>query len=231
MDAQIASRIARVPLCALDDVVRAAYAEALAGQMSEDEVAAIHQAVNDRRVAPTTQTPTVRMRPSIFPPRRQQPRPEASVVRQRRRRVAASGAVPSKLAANFTQGEIAVLSIIAMEVRGNDRCTLCNDEIAAKSGTSRSTVKNTLREAKRLGLIAVTLRPRRGAKNLPNVVEITDAGWLAWLLRDGPVDRGQNAGPHEYPHLSIDGRDCHPRQERARRVIKDRRYYEKILHA
>lgn len=156
---------------------------------------------------------------SIFPPRRvQRPRDPSKVLR-RRRKVAASGAMPPAIAALFTPGETAALSIIAMEIRQRGHCTLCNDEVAAKAGVSRSTVKNALRQAKQHGLIRVTERPRKGMKNDTNVVEIVSGEWSTWLRRDGPVevseDRGQTADHHEYlqylkqPGMLVEGRKRH----------------------
>ncbi len=109
----------------------------------------------------------------------------------RRRRCAASGAVPAKIAAGFTPGETAVLATIAGEVRRRGLCDLCNDAIAAKAGVCRTVVQNTLRLAKLLGLLRVQERRRRGAKNLPNVVTITSPLWRTWLKLDG--DRVQKS--------------------------------------
>ena len=50
------------------------------------------------------------------------------------------------------------------------------------AGDRRSTTQNALREARRrLGLVTVTERRRRGAKSLTNVIEIVSAEWAAWL--------------------------------------------------
>ncbi len=125
----------------------------------------------------------------------------------RRRRCAASGAVPAKIAAGFTQAETAVLATIAGEVRRKGSCQLCNDAIAALAGVCRTIVQNTLRLAKVLGLIRVQERRRRGAKNLPNIVTITSPLWRAWLKLDG--DRVQKRG-HPIPR-------CGKPQQKSRR--------------
>jgi hypothetical protein len=100
---------------------------------------------------------------------------------KRRRQMAASGAMPASLAAEFTLGEDAALCIIADECRVHGFCDLSNDAIAARAGGHRTTVQSALRKARELGLITVQNRGR-----LTNVVRIIAPEWLAWLqLGDG----------------------------------------------
>jgi hypothetical protein len=80
----------------------------------------------------------------------------------RRRHLAASGPMPPVLAARFTQAEMSALRIISDEVRHHGVCGLHIDAIAARAGTCRTTVKNDLREARRLNLVTVQERRRRG---------------------------------------------------------------------
>jgi DNA-binding transcriptional MocR family regulator len=89
--------------------------------------------------------------------------------------------MPGPLAQSFTCGEQAALAVIASEVMEHGTCSLPLDAIAARSGTSRSTVKRAIKQARALGLIHVTERPRPGAKHLPSVIRIVSAAWLAWL--------------------------------------------------
>ena len=147
-----------------------------------DEVAAeaVSEAVEARRArlkagrpSPLPRPPTAHRRPPRSPDRR------ASI--ERRRRQAASGAMPPSLAANFTTGEAAVLTVIGREVQRSGRCEFYLDKIAALAGVCRSTAQNALHQARRLGLVRVTERRRRGAKSLTNVVEIVSAEWRAWL--------------------------------------------------
>jgi hypothetical protein len=109
--------------------------------------------------------------------------------------------MPPAIAARFTVAEQAVLSVVASEVKHKDRCSLCLDALAARAGCCRTSAKNALRAAARLGFITVIHRPRRGQKNLPNVIEIVSADWQTWLKR-GPSrptgHRGQMSAPHEY---------------------------------
>jgi hypothetical protein len=95
--------------------------------------------------------------------------------------MAASGAMPASLAAEFTLGEDAVLCIVADECRVRGSSDLSLDEIADKTSVGRSAAKSALRKACELGLIIVQNRGR-----LTNVVRIIAPEWLAWLqLGDG----------------------------------------------
>lgn len=119
---------------------------------------------------------------------------EASI--RRRRSVAASGALPSRIACQFTQAENAVLSVIAAECRRSGSCSWPVDRIAALAGAARRTAQYAIRAAERLGLIAVKARPRPGMKSDTNIIRIISADWTAWLKLPG--DRVQNAAHHEY---------------------------------
>ena len=100
---------------------------------------------------------------------------------ERRRGIAASGMMPGPLARGFTTGEQSALAVIASEVMEHGTCSLCLDAIAARSGTSRSTVKRAIKAARGFGLIHVEERPRPGQKHLSSVIRIVSAAWLAWL--------------------------------------------------
>lgn len=107
------------------------------------------------------------------------PRTDASL--ERRRRWAASGRLPPAIAAQFTAGEQAVLALVAAETARRKDCRLAIEHMAAIAGVGRSTVKNALREARRLGLITVEERKVTGWRNDTNVVRIVSAEWLSWL--------------------------------------------------
>ena len=64
---------------------------------------------------------------------------------KRCRQMAASGAMPASLAAEFTLGEDAALCIIADKCRVHGLCDLSNDAIAARAGGHRTTVQSALR--------------------------------------------------------------------------------------
>jgi hypothetical protein len=114
----------------------------------------------------------------------------------RRRSVAASGAVPSKIACQLTQGQVAVLSIIGGEVRRAGHCDLPINKIAALAGVSRRLTQNAIRQAERLGLILVEARPRPGQKSLTNLIEVISPEWISWLKIG--IDRVQKTASHEY---------------------------------
>lgn len=119
---------------------------------------------------------------------------EASI--RRRRSVAASGALPGRIAAQFTQAEVAVVSVIAAECRRSGSCSWPVDRIAALAGVCRRSAQYAIRAAERLGLIAVKARPRPGMKSDTNIIRIISTDWIAWLKRLG--NRVQNAARHEY---------------------------------
>ena len=195
----------------LDDLSRLIWRGLSAGVIGDDEAQRLAERIHTRRMlnnATSVAGEPQRLpagstgRPSIFgPPRRPQRPPSRSQAIGRRRRIAASGAMPPAIAARFTVAEQAVLSVVASEVKHKDRCSLCLDALAARAGCCRTSAKNALRAAARLGFITVIHRPRRGQKNLPNVIEIVSADWQTWLKR-GPSrptgHRGQMSAPHEY---------------------------------
>ena len=125
-------------------------------------------------------------RPSGFPARRRPQRtPDRQASLERRRRMAASGALPPALASMFTTGELAALTIIARQVQRGGTCSLPVDAIAAMAGVSRSTVQNAVRQAGRLGLLLMRERRRRGLPSLTNVIKVISGEWSGWLRLAG----------------------------------------------
>ena len=96
-----------------------------------------------------------------------------------------SGVVPAKIAAAFTPGELAVLSVIGRQCQRGGTCSLPIDAIAALAGVSRTSVQNALRQARRLGLLEVKERRRRGLRSLTNIVRVISKDWTAWLKLGG----------------------------------------------
>jgi DNA-binding transcriptional MocR family regulator len=92
-----------------------------------------------------------------------------------------SGVIPARIAASFTQGEVAALTVVARTVQKCGVCVLPIDAIAALAGVSRTTAQNALRQARRLGLIEVKERRRRGLPSMTNVIRVIAAEWLNWL--------------------------------------------------
>src|SRR4051794_40356434 len=161
----------RVELAKVASLLWRAYA---AGQVSEAQASELSELIESRRALPAAQKPL---------PRRihvgSRPRTPASI--ERRRRWAASGALPPALASRFTAAETAVLAVIAAEALRHGRCTLVLDHIAALAGVSRTTVKNALREARAIGLIRLEERRVSAWRNASNIVTIVSREWGAWL--------------------------------------------------
>lgn len=182
----MAEAIGRARGAALDDITRALWGAVASGQISDEQAGRLSQAVDTRRAifqprpAPG---PVSLASVSIFRPRRAQRTPDRVASTIRRRTLAASGPMPCRLAASFTTAELAVLHIIADEVRDAGLCDRSLAEIAARAGCSRTTAQTAIRTARTLGLLTVEVRPRQGKTNLPNVVTIVSGEWLAWITR------------------------------------------------
>src|SRR5687767_11073492 len=87
---------------------------------------------------------------------------------ERRRRWASAGALPPALASRFTLAEQAVLAVVAAEHQKHGACTLPIGNVAALAGVSETTVRNAVREARRLGFLQVEERRVSAWRNLPN---------------------------------------------------------------
>jgi hypothetical protein len=176
---------------ALDETARLLWRAHSEGCIADSDAEAVSEALQARRAtfaarrAPQALSPP---RPALGLPRHaKRPRsPDRQASVERRRRQAMSGAVPAKVAAAFTLGELAVLSVIAREVQRRDgACSLPIDAIAALAGVSRTTAQNTLRQARHLGLLEVKERRRRGLPSLTNVIKVISKEWSAWLKLSG----------------------------------------------
>lgn len=117
--------------------------------------------------------------------RRWQRSPDRAASVRRRRQLGGSSSMPDTIRHHYTEGQRAALAVVCGEVKHHGVCDLAIDRIAAVAGVSRTTVQNALREARELGHIIVEARPRRGQKNLTNLVRVVSAEWVAWLKR-GP---------------------------------------------
>lgn len=114
--------------------------------------------------------------------------------RERRRMLGSSSVMPPDLRCKYTEGERAVLAIVAGEVKATGNCDLPIGKIAALAGVCRTTVQNALHEARRLGHLNITERPRPGLKSLTNIVHIVSAEWLTWLKRGPTAHRPGRTG-------------------------------------
>lgn len=122
-------------------------------------------------------------------PKRRRKLPDAferRVRRERAHRLALANALPASIGWRFTRCELAVLAVIAFEVKARDYCDLTLGELCDRAGVSRTLAQNAIRIAEELGLMSVQTRPRPGAKSLPNVLRIVSKEWLVWLRgKDG----------------------------------------------
>jgi hypothetical protein len=176
----------RAELPAVSALLWKAYA---AGTVSEAEASALSEMIDARKAPPATGKPVQRRFGS---------RPRSPASMERRRRWAASGALPPALASRFTLAEQAVLAVIAAEHVKHGRCTLTIDHVAALAGVGRSTVKRALRVAQGFGLARIEERRVSAWRNAPNIVTIISPEWLSWLrIRRKGV--GSNAGPPRIP--------------------------------
>ncbi len=199
--AQLGAAIAAVKTYVQADTLgREIWRAYAAGLLSDNAAQAAAEAVEAKKKELRDNPPAPIRKPLVRLPRRPAPRsPDRAVSIARRRRCAASGALPASLAASFTLSETAVLATIAGEIRRKGFCDMCNDALAAKSGVCRTVVQNTLREAKALGLIHVQERPRRGAKNLSNVVTVVSPVWRQWLKLGGNrMQKSERHGKQEF---------------------------------
>jgi hypothetical protein len=117
--------------------------------------------------------------------RKWQRSPDRAASVARKRKLGGSSGMPDTIRHHYTEGERAVLTVIAGEVKHHGLCDLALDRIAAVAGVSRTTAQNAIREARALGHLSVEGRPRKGQKNLTNLVRIVSVEWMNWLKR-GP---------------------------------------------
>ena len=180
----------------LDDIARTVWSGY--GTLFDDDTAqALGDAIEARRRALAPSTREKSRKPATArhgPPRRPCRSPDRSRSISRRRQLAASGAIPGAIAANFSTGELAVLTVIAREIqrstplvreRSADGFTWCMDRIAAVAGVSRTTARNAIRQAQALGLITVQERRRNRWRSDTNVIAIVSAEWKQWLRLGG----------------------------------------------
>jgi hypothetical protein len=169
-----------------------------AGQVSEAEAEALSNLIEARKAHPASPAPARRHGGS-------RPRSDASL--ERRRRWAASGAMPPQLQARFTQAESAVMAVVAAEARSKGACTLTVGHVAALAGVSATTVRNAMRQAVAVGAVKVEQRRLTAWRNAPNRVTVASAEWNAWIrLRR----RGEGAN------------SCSPRIQKDRKGLFER---------
>jgi hypothetical protein len=131
---------------------------------------------------------------SRFAPRKTPRSPDREASSNRRRMLGGSSALPDKLRQRYTEGNRAVLCIVAGEIKRHGICDLPIDKIAALAGVCRTSVQNALHEARRLRHVKIVERPRPGRKHLPNIVEIVAPEWIAWIKRSPSASAARTIG-------------------------------------
>lgn len=201
----LATAISGAPLRTLNDLSRDLWRAHSVSMLTDEEAQSLAEMIHTRRsqVRITgTPTGTAKGTPrqwSYFPPKRPQRSPERQRSLERRRTLAASSPLPPALAARFTTGELAVLRIVADAVRDRSSCRLTVPEIAARSGTSETTVRRALKVAAGLGLITIQERRVPHRPNLSNVIRIISREWLMWTKRGGGFQTWKATDNQTYP--------------------------------
>jgi hypothetical protein len=174
----------------LDAMARLIWERYGAGAINDDAASYLASCIERRRPlsgsASTGKFATVSKmngRISRFMPRQRQRSPDRKASRDRRRKLGGSSALPDNLRQYYTEGQRAVLCIVAGEIKRHGVCDLPIDKIAALAGVCRTTVQTAMHEARRLHHIKITERPVPGRKSLPNLVEIASSEWAAWIKR------------------------------------------------
>jgi hypothetical protein len=176
----------------LDAMVRLIWERHLADAVNDDEASYLVSCIERRR--PLSRRTSagkfatigkLNGRISRFLPRQRPRSPDRKASRDRRRMLGGSSALPDNLRHHYTEGQRAVLCIVAGEIKRQGVCDMPIDKIAALAGVCRTTVQTAMHEARRLHHIKITERPVPGRKSLSNLVEIVSREWLVWIKR-GP---------------------------------------------
>jgi hypothetical protein len=187
---QLRRAIETAPRSALDAITAQLWRAFGEGYVTEAEAEALAALIETRQAArdpdrgsstSSTGSNTPQDRASGSRTGRSGSRPRTDVSMERRRRWAASGRMPPGIAARFTLAEQAVLSLVAAETCRRKDCRLAIEHMAALAGVSRSTVKNAIRVAAKLGLLNVEERRLTGWRNDTNIIRIVSPEWLSWL--------------------------------------------------
>lgn len=188
---QFAAAVATCSIVQADELSRTGWRAWSDGLLTDSAAERLQAAVESRKQSLRAKASQPSERRSATPRRRPARDHRKSIFR--RRRLAASGSMPSKLACHFATAELATLSVIAREIKKqrHNQFEWPLGKIAALAGVSETSARNALHEAHRLELLTITERRRNGRRSLTNRVCITSKLWLAWL-RLGPR-RGEGA--------------------------------------
>ncbi|RYB01373.1 transcriptional regulator [Lichenibacterium ramalinae] len=168
------------PLTGLDALSKGVWQAYGAGVLDDEETGVLCELIAARRACSEQLARA---------PRRVGSRPRTSASLERRRSWTASGWLPPAIAARFTMGEAAALAVIIAEAAKAGRCGLPIGAIAGRAGVCATTVRNALREARRLGLVRVEERRLSYARSLPNLVTIAGRELALWVRTRARVAR------------------------------------------
>lgn len=171
---EIRRAVEAAPRCGLTEVSSLLWKAFAAGRVSETEAEEISELIESKKAVTPKQAP-----------RRSGPRPRSPASTERRRSWSSSGRLPPKLSARFTSAEVAVLAVVAVEVKKSGDCRWPRAKLAAVAGVSESTVKRALRAARDLGLVVVEERRLSAFRNETNIVRIVSPEWITWLRVGG----------------------------------------------
>ena len=170
----------------LDQLARDIWRAHASGILSDDEAQAAAESVHaKKRTASPTLAGGFKSASSALPRARRQRSADKQASIERRRRLARTSPVPPELVDSFTQGEHAVIAVVAGEIQRAGACTWCLDRIAAVAGVCRTLARDAIRKARAVGLLYSMERRRRGQKSLTNIVRVLRRSWGAWLKRVG----------------------------------------------
>jgi hypothetical protein len=173
------SPLGRVAVAHLGSDISRAYVN---GALGEDDYQRLWEAIEARRQEARAARQSAQ--PVKASPKRQRsPDKQRSI--ERRRRLARASPVPPELVDKFSQGEHAVMTVVAGEIQRAGACSWFIDRIAAVAGVCRTLVQNALRKAREFGLLFSEERRRRGQKSLTNIVRVLKKTWGTWLRRIG----------------------------------------------
>jgi hypothetical protein len=201
---QMAHAIESAAFTETDSLLHTVWKAHAANHLTDDEAQCFAERLHARKRAYAPESVTAFKRAKAPPKLQRSPDKQRSI--ERRRRLARASPVPPELVDKFTQGEHAVLTVVAGEIQRAGACTWYLDRIAAVAGVCRTLVQNALRKARTYGLLFVEERRRRGQKSLTNIVRVLKKTWGAWLKRIGFRKSGtttdkyfknQNSGPVE----------------------------------
>lgn len=188
---QLSTAIDAAPVTAnhLADLSRQVWQAWSSGLIDDDRAQAAAARIAEKRGiictgAGSNNAPTTFLRAradlQILPKRRIPKSPDRERSLARSRKLAASGGLPGRIAQHFPLKQQAALYIVLSDVRDRGVCSACLDQISARAGVSRSTVKRAIRKAASLGILLSRERRRAGQRSLPNIIHCISQDVRTW---------------------------------------------------